>query len=93
MTSPVSGSVFITAEECVELLISEVVDMMCDAHLDARSSWFYWGRFGRPERRIAREIFADDDVSFHVMGFSHRIILGGIPSLDLIEDLAYCFDA
>ena len=66
VTSPVSGSVFFTAEEVVGLLIAEVVAMMCDAHFGARRSWFYcmgaFWREARTVRRIDWEIFADDDV-------------------------------
>jgi hypothetical protein len=56
--------VFFTAEEEVELLIVEVVAMMCDAHRSVPGGlgFIAWGRFGgkaRTVRRIDWGIFAD----------------------------------
>ena len=67
VTSPVSRSVFFTAEEVVELWIVEVVAMVCDAHLSVPEGLGFigWGRFGGKARTVLRidwEIFADDDV-------------------------------
>lgn len=69
VTSPVSGSVFFTAEGWIELLISGV-DMMCDAHFWCEQVLVLLhgcvaacGQ-ARSVRRIDEDFFADDDVVF-----------------------------
>jgi hypothetical protein len=55
VTSPVSGSVFFTAEEAVELLIAEVVAMMCDAHFGDLGFIYCMGAFWRESKDCAAQ--------------------------------------